>query len=226
MPDSAGLWDIFYAPGAKTTTIQNCYSTGKIAGPNCVGGIVGGIEIRRTSGISLTIENCVALNSTIKSTYVNPTTEETDGLFNGSRFGVPGVSLQNRVVGGIWENTVDGAMSAYTLTYADLYALNTTQVFYNTSTAVASGKTQTTSSPDGQSITSSDLETNAHNWTDSVINDVSGTIAAGAVTYFDSAVAGNPDSVWYYYQDKEVLPVLNRYLDNYQQVLLAPEKIE
>ena len=49
-----------------------------------------------------------------------------------------------------------------------------------------------------------------------------GTIPAGTVTYFDYTEAGGANSVWYYYQDKQVLPILTRYLDNCQQVLVTP----
>lgn len=213
-----GIVGYIYAPGAKTTTIANCYSTGDIAGPNCAGGIVGGIEIRNTSGITITVKNCVALCGTIKTTYSVSTTEETDGVYTGTLNGLRAVSLQNRVIGSLWENTVSGTCS-YTFTHTNLYSLDTIKMYYY-STTVA------TTTSDGTSVTSSDLASNAHNWTNSAINDAGGTIPAGSVTYFDSVTAGNPDSVWYYYQNKQVLPVLTRYADNYPQVLIVPAALD
>lgn len=218
-----GIVGYVYVPGAKTTNIINCYSTGAIQGPNCVGGIVGGLEIRRDSSMTVTVRNCVALNKSITATFATGT-EDTDGLYAGAKDTLRTVNLQNRVVGGIWENPVNSTPVTYTCILNNLYALDTMSVKYHTSTPV-SAKTQTATSPDGYSITATDLENNAHNWTNGVVSDPGGTIPAGSATYFDYGDAGNASSVWYYYQDRQVLPVLHRYLDNYQPVLIQPDTL-
>ena len=223
-----GIVGYVYGP-AKTTSIINCYSTGAVEGPNFVGGIIGSVEVRNTTSNPATavyIKNCVALNKSITSTFSGASTENTDGILTESSSTATTTSLQNRVVGGIWENIYDGAVdkAQYTVSYTDLYGLDTIPVKWNTNTGV-SAKTQSIASPDGASITSADLTNNAHNWTNGSINDAAGTIAAGAVTYFDYTEAGGANSVWYYYQNKQVLPVLSRYLDNYQQVLVTPASL-
>jgi hypothetical protein len=189
-----GILGYIYAPGAKTTTVINCYSTGNIAGANCAGGIIGAIEVRNVSGVSITVKNSLALNKSVKTTYSNETTENTSGVYTSATAGLRSVSMQNRVVGGIWENKINefGSIAAYTCNYSGLYGLDSAEVYYHTDIPVSGSKTKAANSPDGEDILTATLTDIASNWTDGEINDAGTTIPAGSTAYFDYTAAAGP----------------------------------
>ena len=116
-----GIVGYVYAPSARTTNIINCYSTGAVAGPNLVGGIIGCIEVRHVAAgpaISINIQNAVALNKSITA-ELPIFVENTTGIVN-SNTDLKSESLQNRVVG------VSGkiplrVLPAATLTFMPIY---------------------------------------------------------------------------------------------------------